>query len=150
MRSRYPRDRSGYRQVNRSTPSRPPGPESYALSLEGLLEAHKDLYRTESEKRLIAWLRQDLLAMLEGTSPGLADVGRNANAPALAPPAAGPADRRLTADEAAARLKFTKKTLANWRSNKEGPDFVRFRNSIYYMESAIDAWEQAQIEEGNR
>lgn len=51
-----------------------------------------------------------------------------------------PIDPVLTTRDAAAYLATTTGTLANWRCNGRGPDFVRLGSSIRYRLSALDTY----------
>lgn len=46
----------------------------------------------------------------------------------------------LTPDQVAEALGTTTKTLANWRSRRTGPSFVRVAGRVYYPRSAYDAF----------
>ena len=48
-------------------------------------------------------------------------------------------DGRLTADDAAAYLGLSPKTLAVWRCQGRGPRFVKF-GRVFYFQSDLDAW----------
>jgi hypothetical protein len=53
----------------------------------------------------------------------------------------------LTAAEVAAILKVKPATLSTWRSNRDGPDFIRVGPStraIRYERRAIDDWIESQ------
>jgi hypothetical protein len=54
----------------------------------------------------------------------------------------------ITPDELCQRLggRFTKKTLANWRSDEKrpGPAFARFGNRILYPLEEVLRWEKAR------
>lgn len=43
-------------------------------------------------------------------------------------------------DELAAILGVTRKTLAEWRRLRKGPDFVRIEKSILYRQKDVEAW----------
>lgn len=45
-----------------------------------------------------------------------------------------------TPDELAAILGVTRKTLAEWRRLKKGPDFVRIEKNILYRLKDVEAW----------
>lgn len=45
-----------------------------------------------------------------------------------------------TPDELAAILGVTRKTLAEWRRLKKGPDFVRIEKNILYRQKDVEAW----------
>jgi hypothetical protein len=115
------------------------------LSVEVLLGAHRDIYGPESEKRLVALLQQELLAILSGTPPRPTDAGRKAEPPVPLAADGKRTDRWLTVGEVAERLKLRKGTLANWRCSGVGPRAFRIGSSIYYLESVVDAWERVQI-----
>lgn len=46
----------------------------------------------------------------------------------------------LRADEAAAFLKVTRGTLANWRSAGKGPRYCRWGQTIRYRRSDLELW----------
>jgi len=50
----------------------------------------------------------------------------------------------ITADELVERFKnmISKRTLANWRHNGEGPKYVKIGGRILYRLSAVTAWEE--------
>lgn len=48
----------------------------------------------------------------------------------------------LLPDEAAARLRISKGTLANWRVTGEGPRFIKFGRRVLYPIKEIEAFEQ--------
>lgn len=54
-----------------------------------------------------------------------------------------------TPDEVIGQLRgrFTKKTLANWRSQKIGPKHVRFGGRILYNIAVFEAWQQREAED---
>lgn len=154
MRTRNFRERRRRSEVNLATRPQPPSAcEGPPLSLEALLSAHREIYGPESENRVVALLRQDLLAILNGTAVGAAyadpfDSGTSQNsAPLVA--ASKRNERRLTPEQVAKRLSCTTKTLANWRYNGDGrPRGFKLAGRVYYLESEIDAYEQAQINGG--
>lgn len=45
-----------------------------------------------------------------------------------------------TPDELASILGVTRKTLAEWRRLKKGPDFVRVEKNILYRQKDVEAW----------
>lgn len=51
----------------------------------------------------------------------------------------------LTVDELLARWKgvVTKGTLANWRSKKVGPPYIKLRTKVVYPLCQLNDWEQA-------
>lgn len=49
-------------------------------------------------------------------------------------------DDLLTTDEVADYLKLAKQTLASWRWEGIGPDYVRVGRRIRYRRSVIDEW----------
>lgn len=51
----------------------------------------------------------------------------------------------LTVDELLARWKgvLTKGTLANWRSKKVGPPYIKLRTKVVYPFEQLEEWEQA-------
>lgn len=52
----------------------------------------------------------------------------------------------MNAKEVEARWRgaITAGTLANWRSKKIGPPFVKFRSRVLYLISDLEAWEAEQ------
>lgn len=46
----------------------------------------------------------------------------------------------LTPEQVARALGTTTKTLANWRSRRTGPSYVRIAGRIYYPRAAYDAF----------
>lgn len=46
----------------------------------------------------------------------------------------------LTPQQVAEALGTTTKTLANWRSRRTGPSFVRIAGRVYYPRAAYDAF----------
>lgn len=56
-----------------------------------------------------------------------------------------PDDPFLTVDEAAAFLRMSKRTLANHRSQKTGPECRRHGGRIVYRRSALLAWSHKGI-----
>lgn len=63
------------------------------------------------------------------------------------------AERRtfLTPDELVERWSgaVTRGTLANWRSQGEGPVFVKFGNRVRYPMVKVEAWEAANLRAAN-
>lgn len=63
------------------------------------------------------------------------------------------AERRtfLTPDELVERWSgaVTRGTLANWRSQGEGPAFVKFGNRVRYPMVKVEAWEAANLRAAN-
>ena len=45
-----------------------------------------------------------------------------------------------TPDQLAAILGVTRKTLAEWRRLKKGPDYVRVEKNILYRQKDVEAW----------
>lgn len=56
----------------------------------------------------------------------------------------------LTPDEVAKLLGLSTKTLAEWRSQGKGPDFVRLRRNIRYRLADIKAYLAENIVRGNK
>jgi predicted DNA-binding transcriptional regulator AlpA len=56
-----------------------------------------------------------------------------------------PEDPFLTVDEAASFLRMSKRTLANHRSQKTGPECRRHGGRIVYRRSALLAWSRKGI-----
>lgn len=46
----------------------------------------------------------------------------------------------LTPEQVAEALGTTTKTLANWRSRRTGPSYVRIAGRVYYSRAAYDAF----------
>lgn len=46
----------------------------------------------------------------------------------------------LTPAEAAQIMRASEKTLAQWRSQRKGPPFVKMSGRIHYLRSDIEAW----------
>ncbi len=42
------------------------------------------------------------------------------------------------------RGKITRRTLANWRSNKEGPGFTKIGGRVLYPVVAVELWEKGR------
>lgn len=67
----------------------------------------------------------------------------------------GPADQQipatvdpselLDAGEAAKLLRQRPQTLAAWRCEKRGPEYLKVGKSVFYRRSAISAWLAGQI-----
>lgn len=51
----------------------------------------------------------------------------------------------LTPREAAARLRVTHGTLANWRVRGEGPLFIKMGRKVLYPMAQVEAFEVAQL-----
>lgn len=45
-----------------------------------------------------------------------------------------------TPDELASILGVTRKTLAEWRRLKKGPDFVRIEKNVLYRQKDVETW----------
>jgi hypothetical protein len=71
------------------------------------------------------------------SSSGLGALQRVQKTPS-APPV-----RRLTEGEVATRLGISPKTLRNWRSRKEGPEFIKFGRLVRYRLIDVIAFEKA-------
>lgn len=54
----------------------------------------------------------------------------------------------LTPNELVARYKgkFSKRTLANWRSNGNGPPFLKLGGRVLYEISKLEEWESRRME----
>ena len=52
--------------------------------------------------------------------------------------------RYLTPEEVSARYRglISTRTLANWRSLKQGPRYVKVGKTVLYEESDLDAWDE--------
>jgi predicted DNA-binding transcriptional regulator AlpA len=46
----------------------------------------------------------------------------------------------LTPDDLAAMWQVSPGTIANWRTNKRGPEFVRIGGLVRYSPEAVNAW----------
>jgi predicted DNA-binding transcriptional regulator AlpA len=46
----------------------------------------------------------------------------------------------LTPDDLARMWQVSVGTIANWRTNKKGPEFVRIGGLVRYSPEAVDAW----------
>jgi predicted DNA-binding transcriptional regulator AlpA len=46
----------------------------------------------------------------------------------------------LTPDDLARMWQVSAGTIANWRTNKKGPDFVRIGGLVRYSPEAVKAW----------
>jgi predicted DNA-binding transcriptional regulator AlpA len=51
----------------------------------------------------------------------------------------------ITSEKAAKALGVKPQTLANWRSEKQGPRYVKVGRLVYYRRSDICAWLATQI-----
>lgn len=115
------------------------------MSLDALIEAHRAFYRSDSERRLATWLRQEIHDIFIGNVGRPAVGGTNGVMTSPAASANRASEKRLEPAEVAKRLNRKIKTIANWRSKGEGPRWIKIRGSVYYLESELEAWEQAQI-----
>lgn len=50
----------------------------------------------------------------------------------------------LTPEDLANMLQISIGTIANWRTNKKGPEFVRIGGVVRYNPEAVNAWIKAQ------
>lgn len=50
----------------------------------------------------------------------------------------------LTPDDLARMWQVSAGTIANWRTNKKGPEFVRIGGLVRYHPEAVNAWLEAQ------
>lgn len=50
----------------------------------------------------------------------------------------------LTPDDLARMWQVSAGTIANWRTNKKGPEFVRIGGLVRYRPEAVQAWLEAQ------
>jgi excisionase family DNA binding protein len=50
----------------------------------------------------------------------------------------------LTPEEVAKRLQVSEGTLANWRSKRRGPPYMK-RGGILYPAEKLDAWEESKL-----
>lgn len=53
----------------------------------------------------------------------------------------------LTPDEVAARLRISPSTLAQWRSQRRGPAYVKVGSRVRYLSDAIDRYLAGQTRE---
>ena len=51
----------------------------------------------------------------------------------------------LSPDELAADLKVSPRTLAKWRCNGRGPQYMRLGHAVRYRRQDIDAWLEAKV-----
>ena len=65
-------------------------------------------------------------------------------------PAAWTDEDYLTPDELSACLKIPVKTLAAWRSKREGPLFHRMGVHVRYLMVDLDAWRAERAEEARK
>jgi len=56
----------------------------------------------------------------------------------------------LTPDELGAMLSVTAPTLAQWRVEKTGPDYVKLGKSVFYRRADVLAWIQMNLVVTNR
>jgi hypothetical protein len=59
----------------------------------------------------------------------------------------GPAAHHLNQHDLANRWRMSVRTLERWRSQRQGPPFLRLGGRIVYALSDIEAFEQAQRQE---
>lgn len=52
--------------------------------------------------------------------------------------------RWLTPEDLAERWQISINTIANWRTNKKGPEFKRIGGVVRYSPEAVQAWEDSQ------
>lgn len=57
-------------------------------------------------------------------------------------------DPILSPPEVKAEFKISEFTLAHWRSEGRGPDFIRMGRHIRYRRSALEAWLDANTVKG--
>jgi DNA-binding transcriptional MerR regulator len=57
---------------------------------------------------------------------------------------------RLTVEELAARWRLKPKTLHNWHLIGKGPTPVKVGRRLLYRAEDVEAWEDAQREQGSR
>jgi hypothetical protein len=118
------------------------------MSLQALLKIHAAAYGAESELRVAAWLRRDVQTAMLRSLPGADDseLDETITSPPISE--SRRTDRWLAPAEVAERLHLAKKTLANWRSKKEGPAWFRHGGRVFYLESIINAWKYGQPDGG--
>src|SRR2546426_4411025 len=54
----------------------------------------------------------------------------------------------LSPEELAAMVELSPKTLADWRSARKGPCYLRVGRKIWYPKDLVDDWLETQIQEG--
>ena len=59
------------------------------------------------------------------------------------------ATKHLTQNELAARWNLSPRTIERWRSNGEGPRFVRLGNRVMFRLEDIEAFEEQHLLESN-
>jgi len=52
-------------------------------------------------------------------------------------------------EELADNFELSTDTLADWRSQKTGPTYMKIANKIWYTKSSVDSWAEAQVMETN-
>lgn len=62
-----------------------------------------------------------------------------------AAPASVDPEELLDANETAALLRQRPQTLAAWRCDKRGPEYVKIGRAVFYRRSAISTWLAQQI-----
>jgi predicted DNA-binding transcriptional regulator AlpA len=65
-------------------------------------------------------------------------------------PEGEPMEPLLTPDQVSDILGIPAKTLANWRSARQGPEFVRIGVHVRYRRSALEKWLDEQAAETTR
>jgi predicted DNA-binding transcriptional regulator AlpA len=56
-------------------------------------------------------------------------------------------DQLMSPDELAANFGLKKATLADWRSQKKGPRYLKTGREVWYPKDCVDSWAEAQIQE---
>jgi predicted DNA-binding transcriptional regulator AlpA len=54
--------------------------------------------------------------------------------------ALGPETQWLTPEDLARMWQVSPGTIANWRTNKKGPEFIRIGGLVRYSPEAVQAW----------
>lgn len=54
--------------------------------------------------------------------------------------------QNLTTEEAAAVLRVSAGTLANWRVTGKGPKYAKFGSRVLYPADELDRWQQSKLQ----
>ena len=112
----------------------PGGPTPDSSSIGGKRDTYQGAGRTDDRRS-----GRDL----RSTGDNPADVGRAGFRTAVGFSVVN--DWLLTPDEASARLRIAKQTLANWRSQGTGPEFLKQGGRIFYSQSRLVAWQEDRM-----
>lgn len=95
---------------------------------------------------LVAWIDQLPTNPNAGTRTFEEDPKPRTPRPAKAPQLSMPerASEWLTPEDLGRSWQLSPGTLANWRTNKKGPPFVRFGGLVRYRRDAVEEWHKAQ------